>query len=143
MKGIYKKQIWEYHTSYNEFEGKPMIESITVEGDHQSDYYNIYNKDQVNDLIKNVRSVRIVPTKPADPMKNTMYYVGANPPYDVYFYTSVRKEIYMGKTGAVMYTASEGLELTPSLDIRLLYDNNTLEVNTHNELVAKGRLYPD
>lgn len=74
--------------SYNDLKNstKPMINSIMLEGNKTSDELNMYTKDQINQLIAQVRNVRYLQTIPADPQANTLYYVGTAKPYNVYLY---------------------------------------------------------
>lgn len=140
-RSVYKNQIWFSSDSYEDLNAKPLIESVELEGNHDINYYNIYDKGQVIDLIKNASSIKVVSTKPTLPNKNTLYYVGTKNPYDLYFYTAVRKEFYLGATAFTSYVGSEGVVVDTLHNIKLDLDPATLRLNSAQELEANTQLF--
>lgn len=81
----------ELGITYDNLSDKPKIDGIVVaSGDQTADSLDLrrasesYTKDEVDELVAAGRAVKVVNTMPINPEKNTLYYVGVAPAYDVY-----------------------------------------------------------
>lgn len=143
--------------SYNDLKNstKPMINSIMLEGNKTSDELNMYTKDQINQLIAQVRNVRYLETIPADPQANTLYYIGTAKPYNVYLYiedssTGTLTRLDMGTTEIDLteYQKSQDNNLqTTSKNIVGAINENRTNINqkqniTDNTLITTNKTIP-
>lgn len=84
--------------NYNDLENKPQINGQVLTGNKPLSSLNIYSKEEVKNLIAAGRSISVVPTKPASPSPNTLYYVETSTQsvYHVYLYDSNTQEADLG-----------------------------------------------
>lgn len=107
----------ESTTDYNDLANKPKINSVELTGDKTSSQLNMYDKDEVDRLIAQGRSVKLsVSYPPANPVANTLYYCyqGQDLPYKVVMYDSTLEMMDMGTTSVDLsgYQLKEDENLT-------------------------------
>lgn len=90
-------------SSYNDLYALPSINGVTLQGEITSDELNLYNKQQVDNLIASSKNVKVVPTVPSTPLQNTQYFVGpdANGKYHIYIYDKDLNRIDLGSTDEI------------------------------------------
>lgn len=97
--------------TYNNFDtsDKPAVNNVTLQsGNNTLEALDIrkasesYNKDEIDDLIASARSIRVLETMPASPERNTLYYIGVAPDYDVYLCDTTGLVVNMGTSAVAL-----------------------------------------
>ena len=65
-------------------------------------------------MLASLRTVRYSATKPANPSRNTLYYVGTSSPYQIYLYDSYGTEVDLGTSAVQTYSAGQGILINSS-----------------------------
>lgn len=87
-----------------------MVDSLTNDLNQ-----NHYTKAEVMNLIASSRSVVQVATLPANPQRNTIYYVGSTSPYHVYLYDSNGTQVDMGSSEVDLTNYVAKTDITTSI----------------------------
>ena len=139
MKVIYnEKEIANNTKNYNELLNKPLINSIELVGNTTLNDLNVYNKNQVDNLIASTRSVKVVSALPTPVVANTMYYVGPNADdlYRIYLVDSSLAVIDLGLSQDTIYKNGDAIRINLENEINVKYDDKTLEINSEGELAV-------
>lgn len=127
--------------SYLDLSNKPMINGQVLTGNKLSSDLNIYNMDEVDNMLASLRSIKVVDAIPSAPLANTMYYVGPDSEgiYMVYLFDSLLNRIDLGESVQRLYTAGEGIRIDEDLNkIHVKFDDKTLEINSEGALTVIG-----
>ena len=122
---------------------KPHINGIELEGAKISSDLDMYTRDEVDNLIASMRSLKVVNIKPPAPLPNTMYYVGprihpgtGEEIYDVYLYDSLLTELYLGTTFTQVLKTGGGSSVKNNV-VSTEPDTISVNTNTDNQLQIK------
>ena len=125
--------------SYLDLSNKPMINGQVLTGNKQSSDLNIYNMDEVDNMLASLRSIKVVSAIPSAPLANTMYYVGPDSEgiYLVYLYDSLLNRIDLGESVQRLYEPGDAIRIDEGNNkIHVRYDDRTLEINSEGELAV-------
>lgn len=125
--------------SYLDLSNKPMINGQVLTGNKQSSDLNIYNMDEVDNMLASLRSIKVVSAIPDAPLANTMYYVGPDSEgiYMVYLFDSVLNRIDLGESVQRLYEPGDAIRIDEGNNkIHVRYDDKTLEINSEGELTV-------
>ncbi len=125
--------------SYLDLSNKPMINGQVLTGNKQSSDLNIYNMDEVDNMLASLRSIKVVSAIPDAPLANTMYYVGPDSEgiYLVYLFDSVLNRIDLGESVQRLYEPGDAIRIDEGNNkIHVKYDDKTLEINSEGELAV-------
>ena len=122
---------------YLDLANKPMINGQVLTGNKQSSDLNIYNMDEVDNMLASLRSIRVVSALPTAPLANTMYYVGPDSEgiYLVYLFDSMLNRIDLGESVQRLYEPGDAIRIDEGNNkIHVKYDDKTLEINSEGKL---------
>ena len=77
-------------------------------------YADTYTTAQIDNMLASLRTIRYEATKPAVPVRNTLYYVGTSSPYHMWLYDSYGTEIDLGTSDVRTYSAGPGIAINSS-----------------------------
>ena len=77
-------------------------------------YADTYTTAQIDNMLASLRTIRYEATKPAVPVRNTLYYVGTSNPYHMWLYDSYGTEVDLGTSDVQTYSAGEGIAINSS-----------------------------
>lgn len=77
-------------------------------------YADTYTAAQIDNMLASLRTIRYEATKPAVPVRNTLYYVGTSSPYHMWLYDSYGTEIDLGTSDVRTYSAGPGISINSS-----------------------------
>ena len=77
-------------------------------------FADTYTTEQIDNMLASLRTVRYSATKPTNPSRNTLYYVGTSSPYQIYLYDSYGTEIDLGTSAVQTYSAGQGILINTS-----------------------------
>ena len=122
---------------YNNLIDIPTINGVSIVGNKLSVDLNMYDKDEIDNILASIRSIKVVAALPGTPTANTIYYVGPDSEmvYEVYLYDSMANQVYLGPSVQKLYEAGRAVHIdftTNVLDIK--YDNSTIDLNSAGEL---------
>ena len=140
MKLIYNnKEVANNTLNYNALLNKPLINSKELVGNTTLNDLNVYNKNQVDNLIASTRSVKAVPALPTPLVENTMYYVGpdSDDNYHVFLVDSSLTLIDLGLAkNEGLYKEGIGINIDTENEVSVKYDIKTLEINSEGNLAV-------
>lgn len=84
--------------NYLDLGNKPKLNGVELTGDKSAADINMYDKDEIDNLISSMRSINVVSEEPSSPSPNTLYYISADlqPPYNVVLFNNNLIRIPMG-----------------------------------------------
>ena len=126
--------------NYNDIKNIPTLNGLEIKNNNTSDYFGMYTKPEVDNMIASMRAIYAVTALPATPSANTMYYVGPNTDgvYHVYLYDSMTNQIDLGLSKMASYKEGSGISINTALNrISASYDDKTVELRS-NTLYAPG-----
>ena len=125
--------------SYLDLADKPSINGQILTGNKLSSDIGMYTKEEVDNMMASLRSIKVAPALPAAPIANTMYYIGPDSEgvYMVYLYDATLQRIDLGPSVQKLYDPGKAIQIdvaTNVIDVK--FDDDTLKTNTNNELYA-------
>lgn len=100
--------------SYLELEDKPSINGMILTGDKLPSDLDLYTIPEIDNMFAAMRTIIVQAALPADPLPNTLYYIGTNSPYSVYLIDSQRQSHYLGSSDVLGYTGAKGIAISSS-----------------------------
>lgn len=82
--------------SYNVLTYKPSVNKVELIGNKTSSSLSMYTKEQVDNIIANAKNVRVEIMLPRTPELLTLYYIGRQSPFHVYYCTAFAEVIDLG-----------------------------------------------
>ena len=138
MKLIYNnKEVANNTKNYNELLNKPLLNSKELVGNVSLNDINVYNKQQVDNLIASTRSVKAVTSLPSPLVENTMYYVGpdADDNYHVYLVDSALTLIDLGMAREeTMYKEGAAIDIATDNSINVKLDYESVSLNSEGKI---------
>lgn len=114
----------------------PAIENQVLVGDKLSHALNMYNGPEIDEMMANIRNVKVEKILPAVPDLHTLYYIGTELPYDLYLIDDNQNPIYLGTSKEPDYYEDKGIFIDSELHIIGLNYDSTLDLNSDSELCA-------
>ena len=124
---------------YLDLANKPSINGQVLTGNKLSSDLSMYTAEQIDNMLASLRSIKVVAALPAAPLANTMYYVGPDSEgiYMVYLFDSVLNRIDLGPSVQKLYDPGKAIQINTTTNIiDVKYDDDTIKLNTSNELYA-------
>ena len=122
---------------YLDLANKPSINGQVLTGNKLSSDLNMYNTDEIDNMLASLRSIKVVATLPSTPVANTMYYVGPDSEgvYMVYLYDTLLNRIDLGPSVQKLYTPGVAIQVDNDTDvIDVKVDDDTITVDSNNQL---------
>lgn len=91
-----KRTVGTTKNSYNVLTYKPSVNKVELIGNKTSSSLSMYTKQQVDNIIADAKNIRVVVALPRTPELATLYYVGRQSPFHVYFCTAFGELIDLG-----------------------------------------------
>ena len=140
---------------YLDLANKPSINGQILTGNKLSSDIGMYTKEEVDNMMASLRSIKVAAALPVAPVANTMYYIGPDSEgvYMVYLYDATLQRIDLGPSVQKLYDAGKAIQIdvaTNVIDVK--FDDKTLKTNANNALYvnkdnvsikedANGQLY--
>lgn len=117
MKQILLKNDFYSSTSYDDLDNKPQINDVEIAGEVSLEDLSTYSKEEIDKIADSTNKIVVAAEKPnIDEVEDgTIYYVGTEPPYNIYRYdlnatTGVMKESFLGSTSTGYNTLQKTLD---------------------------------
>ena len=122
---------------YLDLANKPSINGQVLTGNKLSNDIGMYTKEEVDNMMASLRSIKVASELPVAPIANTMYYIGPDSEgvYMVYLYDALLTRIDLGPSVQKLYDAGKAIHINTATNvIDVKYDDVSIKTNASNEL---------